>query len=172
MPHEQQRHLLGRLEPAGQVAELGQAQLARRLTSRAAPTLLPQLLPLADLRNYLYNTDGLIFAEAGFPAVLFNEVMNRYETSRGGYHDLNDTAAQLDSAAARAPRRSDFGQVELWYAHLGLGVANLSIVAGSRDLDAVKRIILSIRSPEIFTTHHQGGSRDRSEPPEAGAQTS
>lgn len=89
----------GGLYAAG-AASVRLAQLARSLTERAAPTLAPQLLPLADLRNYLYNTDGLIFSEAGFPAVLFNEVMNRYQTARGGYHDLNDTAEHLDLAYA------------------------------------------------------------------------
>ena len=71
-------------------------QLARRLTGQVAPNLLPQLLPVTDLRNYLYNTDGLIFAETGYPVLLFNEVMNRYNLSRGGYHDLGDTVDNVD----------------------------------------------------------------------------
>ncbi len=89
----------GGLFEAG-AASVRLAQLARTLTGRAAPTLSPHLLPVADLRNYLYNTDGLIFAETGFPVVLFNEVMNRYEVSRGGYHDLSDTPERFDLAYA------------------------------------------------------------------------
>ena len=85
----------GGLFEAG-AASVRLAQLARALTGRAAAALTPRLVPLADLRNYLYNTDGLIFAESGYPVVLFNEVMNRYEVARGGYHDLSDTAERLD----------------------------------------------------------------------------
>ncbi len=78
------------------VASLRLAQLARRLTPQVAPALQPLLLPVTDLRNYLYNTDGLIFAEAGFPVLLLNEVMNRYHLARSGYHDSSDTVEKLD----------------------------------------------------------------------------
>lgn len=85
----------GGLFEAG-AASVRLAQLARTLTAQVAPALSPILLPPVALRNYLYNTDGLIFAETGFPVVLLNEVMNRYTLSRRGYHDLSDSVERID----------------------------------------------------------------------------
>ena len=76
------------------------AQLAQTVTAEVAPSLSPLLLPPADPHNYLYNTDGIIFAETGFPVVLFNEVMHRYTLDRRGYHDLGDSVEHLDFAYA------------------------------------------------------------------------
>ena len=75
-------------------------QLAQAVAAEVAPSLSPLLLPPADPHNYLYNTDGIIFAETGFPVVLFNEVMHRYTLDRRGYHDLGDSVEHLDFAYA------------------------------------------------------------------------
>lgn len=81
------------------------AQVAAMLTPRVAQTLRPLVYPPSDLRSYLYNTDGLIFAENGFPVVHFSEVMNRYQISRSGYHDSLDTIKNLDVGYAAAIAR-------------------------------------------------------------------
>ncbi|MGL4554196.1 MAG: hypothetical protein ACRC33_23780, partial [Gemmataceae bacterium] len=44
-------------------------------------------------RSTLFNTDGQIFSDAGFPTVLF---MEDYDISRVGYHDTKDTVALID----------------------------------------------------------------------------
>jgi len=41
----------------------------------------------------LYNTDAQIFCDAGIPVVLF---MENYDIRRAGYHDLQDTMANID----------------------------------------------------------------------------
>jgi hypothetical protein len=44
-------------------------------------------------RSTLYNTDGQIFSDAGVPVVLF---MENYDINRSGYHDSQDTMANID----------------------------------------------------------------------------
>ncbi len=57
----------------------------------------PVLRTRYDPRSYLYNTDGLIFAEAGFPVVYFNEHINRLENFyRKGYHHTTDASGKMD----------------------------------------------------------------------------
>jgi Zn-dependent M28 family amino/carboxypeptidase len=46
-----------------------------------------------DPRSTLFNTDGQIFADAGIPTVLF---MENYDINREGYHDTQDTMANID----------------------------------------------------------------------------
>jgi hypothetical protein len=41
----------------------------------------------------LYNTDGQIFSDTGFPTVLF---MENYDINRTGYHDTKDTMENID----------------------------------------------------------------------------
>ncbi|MCX5792895.1 MAG: M28 family peptidase [Elusimicrobia bacterium] len=82
---------------AGESARsLGLAQVALD-AARDFPQLSPALRTRFDKRSYLYNTDGLIFSDAGFPVILFNEHINALENmSRKGYHDTDDTSALLD----------------------------------------------------------------------------
>ena len=55
--------------------------------------LRPLLEPRFSDRSYLYNTDGVIFADAGYPVVLINEHLNYYSTlMREAYHDSTDTS--------------------------------------------------------------------------------
>lgn len=77
-------------------ASLAVARLA--LDVAAATTSLSAVLRTRfDARSYLYNTDGLIFSDAGYPVVLFNEHINSQENfTRQGYHDATDTSRQID----------------------------------------------------------------------------
>src|SRR6202035_2469569 len=52
-----------------------------------------EVRPCFDPRSSLYNTDGLIFADAGLPSVLF---MENYDINRSGYHDTHDTMENID----------------------------------------------------------------------------
>ena len=76
------------------------AQAAARVQ---APGLQAVLRERFDPRSYLYNTDGLIFADAGYPVVLLNEHLNRLEhLDRRGYHDTFDTLENFDTDYAVA----------------------------------------------------------------------
>jgi len=82
---------------AGESAEsLGLAGVALS-AAKDFPGLKPALRKRFDPKSYLYNTDGLIFSDAGFPVILFNEHINALENlSRAGYHDTTDTSARID----------------------------------------------------------------------------
>jgi len=68
--------------------------------------LKPVLRPRFDAKGYLYNTDGLIFSDAGFPVVLINEHINAYENlERPYYHEEGDVSAHLDFEFATALAR-------------------------------------------------------------------
>ena len=69
----------------------------------------PVLRTRYDQRSYLYNTDGLIFSEAGFPVVYFNEHINRLDNFfRKGYHQTSDTSRKMDW-----PYAADIGKVAI-----------------------------------------------------------
>src|SRR5258708_5421021 len=57
------------------------------------PVLCGEVRPVIDPRSTLFNTDGQIFSDAGIPAVLF---MENYDINRTGYHDSQDTMANID----------------------------------------------------------------------------
>jgi hypothetical protein len=80
----------------------GRRQLGRATRSATGSVVPPpfRFLPLAgevrlpqDPRSTLYNTDGLMFSDAGIPAVLF---MENYDINRSGYHDTHDTMENID----------------------------------------------------------------------------
>lgn len=52
-----------------------------------------EIRPPYDPKSTLYNTDGQIFSDAGIPVVLF---MENYDINRRGYHDTQDTMANID----------------------------------------------------------------------------
>ncbi|MEW6057533.1 MAG: M20/M25/M40 family metallo-hydrolase [Bdellovibrionota bacterium] len=57
----------------------------------------PVVRPYGDPKNYLYNTDGIIFSDAGYPVVLFNEHLNLLENlDRRHYHETTDTIEHID----------------------------------------------------------------------------
>jgi len=69
----------------------------------------PVLRTRYDPRSYLYNTDGLIFSEAGYPVVYFNEHINRLENFfRKGYHHTTDASGKMDW-----PYATDIGKVAI-----------------------------------------------------------
>jgi len=57
------------------------------------PALHGEVRPPHDPRASLYNTDGQILSDAGVPVVLF---MENYDINRSGYHDSQDTMANID----------------------------------------------------------------------------
>jgi hypothetical protein len=57
------------------------------------PQLQGEVRPAIDPHSTLYNTDGQIFSDAGVPVVLF---MENYDINRHGYHDSQDTMANID----------------------------------------------------------------------------
>jgi hypothetical protein len=65
----------------------------------AVPLMARHLAPLCEVRFHddprstLFNTDGQIFADAGIPTALF---MENYDINREGYHDTQDTMANID----------------------------------------------------------------------------
>jgi hypothetical protein len=71
---------------------------ARRLTR-----YFPVLRTRFDEKSYLYNTDGLIFSDAGYPVVHISEHVNKLENiDRDGYHHSTDTTAKIDWEYATA----------------------------------------------------------------------
>ncbi|HEX3654791.1 MAG TPA: M28 family peptidase [Pirellulales bacterium] len=67
---------------------------ARTLPDTALhPQLSGEVRPAYDPRSTLFNTDGQIFSDAGVPVVLF---MENYDINRHGYHDTQDTLANID----------------------------------------------------------------------------
>jgi hypothetical protein len=65
----------------------------------AVPRMARHLAPRGEIRLHedphstLFNTDGQIFSDAGIPTVLF---MEKYDINRHGYHDSEDTMANID----------------------------------------------------------------------------
>jgi hypothetical protein len=57
------------------------------------PEMAGQIRPEWDPHSALYNTDAQIFSDAGVPVVLF---MEDYDLNRHGYHDSEDTMANID----------------------------------------------------------------------------
>jgi hypothetical protein len=61
--------------------------------------LTGEIRPSWDPRSALYNTDAQILSDMGIPAVL---LMENYEIYRTGYHDSDDTMANIDLDYASA----------------------------------------------------------------------
>ncbi len=100
-------------EPSMRMA--GTALDAAAGITRFAPVLRTRY----DPRSYLYNTDGLIFSEAGYPVVYLNEHINRLENFfRKGYHHTTDTSRKMDWNYA-----SDIGKVAIQTAAIMAGNA-------------------------------------------------
>ncbi len=89
----------------------GSAALAARLAVPGLP-LAPRVLGPFNPLSYLYNTDGIIFDDAGYPVVLVNEPMNRWEHfDRPHYHQLTDTTATLNLDYVEQLLKRVFGAV-------------------------------------------------------------
>lgn len=112
--------MIGYAGPNGRLADpvfqlnLGEHPASAKLTGAAlqafaalrAKNLVPrQLTPVLrrrfDRESYLYNTDGVIFSDAGYPTLLFDEHINKFHNlERAGYHDRTDGIGNLCRAYA------------------------------------------------------------------------
>ena len=85
----------GNSEASLWMADLVQ-QVAKEMTNALYP-LQAVVRSRFDPLSYLYNTDGLIISDLGYPVVLINEHINRYENfDRPYYHDSTDLVRTLD----------------------------------------------------------------------------
>ena len=85
------------LSPGDSAASLAMAAVALDAVHDVAPELIPRLEPRHSDRSYIYNTDGVIFADTGYPVVLVNEHVNYYSLlMREGYHDSTDLSHTID----------------------------------------------------------------------------
>jgi hypothetical protein len=85
------------INPGTQAASLKMASIALDAAADQAPDLMPLLRLRFDDRSYLYNTDGLILSDNGYPVVLINEYINYYSRlMRAAYHDMSDTSDKVD----------------------------------------------------------------------------
>ncbi|OFZ81845.1 MAG: hypothetical protein A2583_10575 [Bdellovibrionales bacterium RIFOXYD1_FULL_53_11] len=79
------------------------AAIAMNAAETTSPMLNPVFRSRFDERSYLYNTDGLILSDAGYPVILLNEHINRLENlSRPGYHQTTDLSNTMDFDYATA----------------------------------------------------------------------
>lgn len=83
-----------------QSTERTHLERGKRVKSENEMPEIAKFLPLeGNVRNHLdphssiFNTDGLMFSDAGIPVVLF---MENYDISRTGYHDTHDTMENID----------------------------------------------------------------------------
>lgn len=84
------------INPGDSQASMNLAKISMDAAKRITD-LKAVLRPRFDPRSYLYNTDGIIFSETGFPVVYLNEHMNRLENFwRKGYHHTTDNSKKMD----------------------------------------------------------------------------
>ena len=111
------------------------ASAAMSLAPFTAGGFRAALRPRFDPESYLYNTDGLIFDQAGFPVVLFNEHINYgHNLERPHYHETGDTVDKLDPALAEAVARTA-AETAAWLA----GVPGPSLPADALALPLVRQ---------------------------------
>jgi len=92
---------LFQINPGPHAASLNMASVALDAAADQAPDLTPLLEPRYSVRSYLYNTDGIIFSENGYPVVLINEHLNYFtRLMRAAYHDMSDTSDKVNFAFA------------------------------------------------------------------------
>jgi hypothetical protein len=85
------------INPGPHAASLAMASVALDAQADVAPQLTPLLEPRYSDRSYLYNTDGIILSENGYPVVLINEHINYYtRLMRAAYHDMGDTSDKVN----------------------------------------------------------------------------
>lgn len=88
---------LFQLSPGDSDASMRLASVALDAAADVSPELRPLLEPRYSGRSYLYNTDGVIFADTGYPVLLINEHLNYFSTlMREAYHDSTDTSAIIN----------------------------------------------------------------------------
>ncbi len=87
------------LSPGRSAASTRMAQVIQSAAGASASGYDVQLRAPHSDRSYLYNTDGIVIDDAGYPVVLINEHLNRHEHISGPhYHSSTDTSANVDFA--------------------------------------------------------------------------
>lgn len=81
------------------------ASVMLAVASKVAPDLQPAFRSRFDGKSYLYNTDGIIFSDAGYPVVLLDEHINALHIEHPHYHQSSDVPANVDFAYATALAR-------------------------------------------------------------------
>ena len=85
------------INPGQHAASLNMASVVLDAQADVAPELTPLLEPRYSERSYLYNTDGVILSENGYPVVLINEHINYFtRLMRAAYHDMGDTSDKIN----------------------------------------------------------------------------
>lgn len=90
------------VNPGDSTESLELARLAMGAAADVAPDLGALYRPYGTPESYLYNTDGIIFADHGLPVILLNEVINRtnYHLRDGDYHQMADNMENVDFSYA------------------------------------------------------------------------
>ena len=79
------------------VESLQLARLSQQVAMQITPHMEPVYRARFDERSYLYNTDGIIFSDAGYPVILLNEYINKLENlGRPHYHEQTDLSDKID----------------------------------------------------------------------------
>jgi len=85
------------INPGPHAASIAMGRVALDAAADQAPDLTPLYEPRYSTRSFLYNTDGLIFSENGYPVVYINEHLNYYtKLMRDAYHDTSDTSDRMN----------------------------------------------------------------------------
>lgn len=75
----------------------GFGKIALSAAKEHAPKLTPKIRGRFDEESYLYNTDGYIFTNLGFPVIYFNEHLNRKNMGINvHYHQSTDVPKNVD----------------------------------------------------------------------------
>ena len=112
------------VNPGDNQASMELAALAFAAARDLDTGFTPVLRPRFDPRSYLYNTDGLLFSDVGYPVILFNEHMNRLENlNRVGYHHSTDNSRKIDFEYAAAVAKIAIATTS-WLAHAPGRAAN------------------------------------------------
>lgn len=83
-----------------------QAFAALRTRGLVPGSLRPEVRRRFDRHSYLYNTDGVIFSDAGYPVLFIDEHINKFHNlTRRGYHDQADVRANICRPYATALAR-------------------------------------------------------------------
>lgn len=85
------------INPAEDPRSIAMALTAIGAADDVAPALQPVLRPRFGTRSNLFDTDGMIFAEAGYPVILFNEHINQTNFRKHPhYHERTDDPSHVD----------------------------------------------------------------------------
>lgn len=86
------------INPGDSLASIELARLAMGAAADVAPNMRGLYRPYGSPESYLYNTDGIVFADYGLPVILINEVVNKtnYHLRDGDYHQMADNMDNVD----------------------------------------------------------------------------